>query len=72
MIACVLYSEGLVSVWNKALCRSQILEGILADGDFDLEMEIAVREFQRANHLSIDGIVGARMYAALRREADGR
>jgi peptidoglycan hydrolase-like protein with peptidoglycan-binding domain len=36
-----------------------------ADGDFGKETEAAVKAFQKANGLAVDGIVGAKTWAAL-------
>lgn len=62
--------KGDTGDWVQALQTALINRGYSvgsmgADGDFGSRTEAAVRAFQKANGLTVDGIVGPRTYAAL-------
>lgn len=50
---------------NKLILHGFSLPRYGADGDFGAETEAAVRNFQRANGLEVDGICGPKTWAAL-------
>jgi peptidoglycan hydrolase-like protein with peptidoglycan-binding domain len=47
--------------------RSAGLEQLVVDGDFGRKTKVAVRSFQRAHGLAVDGIVGPITWGALTR-----
>lgn len=57
--------QKLLLAWN-----SKCLPKYGADSDFGDETETAVKAFQKANNLTVDGIVGKQTYAALLNEKE--
>ena len=51
----------------QKLLRSVGYKSVSVNGKYDLRSRIAVRRFQRKHKLPVDGVVGARTWAALRK-----